>query len=93
MVRSISPDIKKKYAVLVAITRSNKPTVSDIAIQCDMSISSVKRHISDLRKSYGMTIDYINLSSHTGYYILLDDGWVDKDKMFTYLAYKLKTNS
>lgn len=90
MHKLVSSNIDRKYRLLKALRSLSKPTMLDLMTKCDLSNPTVTRHLADLRSDYGMTIKYKTSTTGAGYYLVLDYGWIDIDKMDLHLSSKIK---
>ncbi|AIJ10657.1 Hypothetical protein ETEE_p1066 (plasmid) [Edwardsiella anguillarum ET080813] len=83
----ISQDMKRKFALVNALSKAEKPSLQDLHKFTDIPESTIKRQLSSLRDEFGMNILFVRESTGergaTGYYILTDWGILDRKAFIT----------
>ncbi|MEG3383943.1 helix-turn-helix domain-containing protein [Salmonella enterica] len=74
----ISQDMKRKFALVNALSKTEKPSLQDLHKATNIPESTIKRQLSALRDEFGMNILFVRESTGergaTGYYMLTDWG-------------------
>lgn len=74
---------KRKYALLAALGRLERPTLSDLHDVTGIPIPTLKRLMIDLRNDFCMQINFIRTGiGGSGYYELLDWGIINRDRFY-----------
>lgn len=72
----ISQDMKRKFALVNALSKTEKPSLQDLHKATNIPESTIKRQLSALRDEFGMNILFVRESTGergaTGYYMLTD---------------------
>ena len=78
----ISQDMKRKFALVNALSKTEKPSLQDLHKATEIPESTIKRQLSALRDECGMNILFVRESTGergaTGYYMLTDWGILDR---------------
>ncbi|MEK6162089.1 helix-turn-helix domain-containing protein [Vibrio cholerae] len=79
----ISQDMKRKFALVNALSKTEKPSLQDLHKATNIPESTIKRQLSALRDEFGMNILFVRESTertrcHLSYYMLTDWGILDR---------------
>ncbi|MBS9424192.1 helix-turn-helix domain-containing protein [Photorhabdus caribbeanensis] len=78
----ISRDMKRKFALVNALSKMEKPSLLGLHKATKIPESTIKRQLSTLRYEFGMSILFVRESTGergaTGYYMLTDWGIIDR---------------
>ena len=78
----VSRDMQRKFSLINALEKIEKPSLSDLHKETKIPESTIKRQISAIRVEFGVSILFVRESvgerGATGYYILTDWGILDR---------------
>ncbi|MCB5162628.1 helix-turn-helix domain-containing protein [Marinomonas algarum] len=84
----VSNDIKRKFDIINALSKVDKPTLSYLHHETNIPESTLKRQLAALRICFGMRIMFVREPDGNrgavGYYILADWGVIDRDEFFKF---------
>jgi hypothetical protein len=82
---AISRDIKRKFELVNALSKKNRPSLNDLHLETGIPESTIKRQISALREEFGMEILFIRGArgapgepGTAGYYMLTNWGILER---------------
>lgn len=79
----ISRDMRRRFALVNALHRQEKPTFKVLRRETKLPESTLKRHLAALRVEFGMHIPFVRESGGvrgaSGYYRLADWGILDRE--------------
>ncbi len=92
---SLSGDTRRKYVIIDALTRLDKPSISALIEETKIPEPTLKRQIGLLRKEYQMDIRFVRSpeatgKGRTGYYMIVDWGIINRTAFMS--AYGGKTD-
>lgn len=74
---NISRDMKRKFALVVALSKADRPSLHDLHKETSIPESTIKRQLSALRNEFGLDISFVREATGergaAGYYMLT--GW------------------
>ncbi|MGL5336208.1 MAG: helix-turn-helix domain-containing protein, partial [Enterovibrio sp.] len=78
----ISQDMMRKFALVNALSKTEKPSLQDLHEMTNIPQSTIKRQLSALREEFGMDILFVRKSSAergaAGYYMLINWGILNR---------------
>ncbi|MGB1320173.1 MAG: helix-turn-helix domain-containing protein [Vibrio gallaecicus] len=91
---SISKDMKRKFDLINALSRIQRPSLHSLHQTTKIPESTIKRQLASIRTEFGMRILFVRESGGergtSGYYMLTNWGVIDRDEFFKHYM-KLKT--
>lgn len=83
----MSRNMARKFVLINALAKMDKPSLQDLSIATQISQSTIKRQISTLRNDFAMNILFVReltgKAGTTGYYMLMDWGIFDRSSFLT----------
>ncbi|MGL5250219.1 MAG: helix-turn-helix domain-containing protein [Vibrionaceae bacterium] len=83
----ISQDMMRKFALVNALSKTEKPTLQDLHKATNIPESTIKRQLSSLRDEFGMDILFVRKPSGergaTGYYMLTNWGILNRSSFLS----------
>lgn len=81
---NISTDMRRKFDLINALSRTEKPSLHDLHQITKIPESTIKRQLAAIRNEFGMRILFIRESGGErgaiGYYLIADWGIIDREK-------------
>jgi hypothetical protein len=81
----LSQDISRKYELINALSKLDKPSLRDLHIQTVIPESTIKRQLVALRNDFGMKVIFVRevtgTRGMTGHYMIMDWGVFDREKL------------
>lgn len=79
---SLSKDMRRKYAIINALSTLEKPSLRDLQHRTQIPESTLKRQLKLLRAEFAMSILFVReangVPGASGYYLLTDWGILDR---------------
>ncbi|MCG7602053.1 helix-turn-helix domain-containing protein [Halomonas sp. McH1-25] len=90
MAGNLSRDTQRKYAIILALSQLDKPSLQDIAQQTCIPAGTVKRQLTAIRNEFKLRILFIRdaaeSESANGFYALDDWGILNRDEFLRYFG-------